>query len=48
MKKLKCILIDDEPRNLELLNYYIEKYCSDLQIEAIFSKRAIAEDYLKD
>ena len=48
MKKLKCILIDDEPRNLELLNYYIEKYCPDLQIEAIFSKRAIAEDYLKD
>jgi len=48
MKKLKCILIDDEPRNLELLNYYIEKYCPDLHIEAIFSKRAIAEDYLKD
>lgn len=48
MKKLKCILIDDELRNLELLNYYIEKYCPDLQIEAIFSKRAIAEDYLKD
>ena len=36
MKKLKCILIDDEPRNLELLNHYIEKYCPDLQIEAIF------------
>ena len=48
MKKLKCILIDDELRNLELLNYYIEKYCPDLQIEAIFSKGAIAEDYLKD
>ena len=48
MKKLKCILIDDEPRNIELLTYYIEKYCPDLQIEAAFSESAMAEDYLKD
>ena len=48
MKKLKCVLIDDEPRNLELLTYYIEKYCKDLHIEAAFSKRVEAEDYLKD
>ena len=48
MNKLKCILIDDEPRNLELLTYYIEKYCADLQIEAAFSNRVEAEDYLKD
>ena len=48
MKKLKCILIDDEPWNLELLTYYIEKYCADLQIEAAFSKRVEAEKYLKD
>ena len=48
MKKLKCVLIDDEPRNLKLLTYYIEKYCKDLHIEAAFSKRVEAEDYLKD
>ena len=48
MKKLKCVLIDDEPRNLELLSYHIGKYCTDLHIEAAFSKRADAEDYLKD
>jgi two-component system LytT family response regulator len=48
MKKLKCILIDDEPRNLELLTYYIEKYCPDLQIDAAFSERSKAEVYLKD
>jgi DNA-binding LytR/AlgR family response regulator len=48
MKKLKCVLIDDESRNLELLTYYIEKYFKDLHIEAAFSKRAEAEDYLKD
>jgi two-component system LytT family response regulator len=48
MKKLKCVLIDDESRNLELLTYYIEKYCKDLHIEATFSKSAEAEDYLKD
>ena len=41
-------MIDDEPRNLELLTYYIEKYCADLQIEAAFSKRVEAEKYLKD
>ena len=41
-------MIDDEPRNLELLTYYIEKYCADLQIEAVFSKRVEAEKYLKD
>tara|TARA_Y200000002_G_scaffold28495_1_gene21399 strand:- start:18 stop:206 length:189 start_codon:yes stop_codon:yes gene_type:complete len=48
MKKLKCVLIDDEPRNLELLTYYIEKYYNDLNIEATFSKRVEAEDFLKD
>ena len=48
MKKLKCILIDDEPRNLELLNHYTEKYCSDPLIEATFSERAITEDFLRD
>jgi two-component system LytT family response regulator len=31
-----------------LLTYYIEKYCADLQIEAVFSKRVEAEKYLKD
>ena len=41
-------MIDDEPRNIELLTYYIEKYCPDLQIEAAFSESAMAEDYLKD
>lgn len=48
MKKLKCVLIDDEPRNLELLTYYIGKYYNDLNIEATFSKRVEAEDFLKD
>lgn len=48
MKKLKCIFIDDEPRNLELLNHYTEKYCSDPLIEATFSERAITEDFLRD
>ena len=48
MKKLKCILIDDEPRNLELLNHYTEKYCSDPLIEATFSERAVTEDFLRD
>ena len=48
MKKLKCILIDDEPRNLELLNHYTEKYCSEPLIEATFSERAITEDFLRD
>lgn len=41
-------MIDDEPRNLELLTYYIEKYCPDLQIDAAFSERSKAEVYLKD
>lgn len=48
MKKLKCISIDDEPRNLEQLTYNIEKYCTDLHVEATFSEWAVAEDYLKD
>ena len=48
MKKLKSILIDHEPRNLELLTYYIEKFCPDLHIQAIFSEIAIAEYYLKN
>ena len=41
-------MIDDEPRNLELLTYYIEKYCTDLHVEAAFSERDEAENYLKD
>lgn len=48
MKKLKCILIDDEPRNLELLTNYIEKYFPDLQIDAAFSEWSKAEVYLQD
>ena len=39
MKKLKCILVDDEPRNLDLLTYYIDKYSTDTEIVGAFSKK---------
>jgi two-component system LytT family response regulator len=48
MKKLKCVIVDDEPRNVELLSYYINKYCPELEIEGEFSRRKLAESYLKD
>ena len=37
MKKLKSILVDDEPKNLKLLSYYLEKYSTDTEIVGSFS-----------
>ena len=48
MKKLKCVIVDDEPRNVELLSYCINKYCPELEVEAEFSKRSLAEAYFED
>jgi len=48
MKKLNCVIVDDEPRNVELLSYYIKKYCPELEIEAEFSRRSLAEAYFED
>jgi len=39
MKNLKFILVDDEPKNLELLTYYIEKYCTDTDIVGTFIEK---------
>ena len=48
MKKLNCVIVDDEPRNVELLSYYIKKYCPELEVDAEFSRRALAEAYFED
>ena len=48
MKIIKCVLIDDEPRNLELLSYYINKYCPNLSIVDQFSERHKAEAFFND
>ena len=48
MKNLKCILVDDEPRNLDLLTYYIEKYCTHTDIVGAFSEKKAALEYLED
>lgn len=48
MKKLNCVIVDDEPRNVELLSYYIRKYFPELEIEAEFSRRSLAEAYFED
>ena len=45
MKKLKSILIDDEPKNLELLSYYLEKYSTDTEIVGSFSEKRAALEY---
>lgn len=41
-------MVDDEPKNLELLAYCIEKYTSDIEIAATFSKKQKAEEYLNN
>ena len=46
MKKLKSILIHDEPKNLELLSYYLEKYSTDTEIVGSFSEKRAALEYL--
>ena len=48
MKNLKCILVDDEPRNLDLLTSYIEKYCTHTDIVGAFSEKKAALEYLED
>lgn len=48
MKKLNCVIVDDEPRNVELLYYYIKKYCPELEVDAEFSRRSLAEAYFED
>ena len=48
MKKLNCVIVDDEPRNVKLLSYYIKKYCPELEVYAEFSRRSLAEAYFED
>ena len=48
MKNLKCILVDDQPKNLELLTYYIEKYCTDTDIVGTFIEKKAALEYLEN
>jgi two-component system LytT family response regulator len=48
MKKLNCVIVDDEPRNVKLLSYYIKKYCQELEVYAEFSRRSLAEAYFED
>ncbi len=46
MKKWNTVIIDDEFKNVELLGYYIEKYCPSLYISAKFTRLKEAERYL--
>jgi len=48
MKKLKSIIVDYEPKNLELLSYFLEKYSTDTEIVGSFSENRAALEYLEN
>lgn len=43
---LTAVIVDDEARNIALFSHYLEKYCPNVKLEASFSKKSIAVDYL--
>lgn len=45
--KYTVALVDDEPKNLEILAYYITTYCPQLDVVAQLSTRKSAISYLK-
>ena len=44
---ITAVIIDDEARNIALFSYYLEKYCPNVSLEACFSKKAKAINYLR-
>ena len=44
---ITAVIIDDEARNIALFSYYLEKYCPNIILEACFSKKAKAINYLR-
>ena len=43
---LTAVIVDDEARNIALFSHYLEKYCPNVKLEAFFTKKSIAVDYL--
>jgi len=43
---LTAVIVDDEARNIALFSYYLEKYCPNIILEASFSKKKNAINYL--
>jgi len=43
---LTAVIVDDEARNIALFSYYLEKYCPNITLEASFSKKKNAINYL--
>lgn len=45
--KYSVALVDDEPKNLEILTYYITTYCPQLDVVAQLSTRKSAISYFE-
>ena len=44
---ITAVIIDDEARNIALFSYYLEKYCPNVSLEACFTHKAKAINYLR-